>query len=418
MSILIHMKQILKAKSVSEDVNVRLRQFDNYRFLLVILVVLGHTLMGFTFVNPWWPVLDNTQNSILASIIIIGDAFAMPAFFFISGFFTPGSIARRGIKGFIFKRVRSIMIPWLIGVVFIVPPIIYIYNENHLWSLTTNPMDYFHFWKLYLIDFCQFYTGFYPIPSNATLVLYNQMHLWFLPVLFFISCFAGFIMTFPRLKSKLKTEFGKVRMPIFLMFFWLFGGGSIFLPNLLNADYTWYYFCNIIQIQPSRIGLYFGYFFFGMYACYWGLGVHLSAKDGRWMDILLVTVLIFSSFALYSAATVQTGIMSSNFVQKIIYSSSRSLVCLSLFLIFLRFFILTSKGNRNRFLEKLRKYSFSIYILHLPIVVGLQYFFVDIHGIHYGIKIASIFFGTLLLSIVLSHAYFIIRQKLLEIVRI
>ena len=81
---------------------------DIVRGLAISLVALGHTNQGELSRN-WWG--TSSFGSHLNALIY---AFHMPAFFFISGTLLPGSIARRGYRGVIAQKARTLLYPFLV----------------------------------------------------------------------------------------------------------------------------------------------------------------------------------------------------------------------------------------------------------------------------------------------------------------
>jgi hypothetical protein len=142
----------------------RLCFLDNLRTFLIFLVVLVHSGVVYEssgLMAPYWIVDDPMTSDLPGLVNLILDLFVMPTVFFISGFFTPPSLERRGSIGFITAKVRRLIVPWILALFTLIP----IYNAIFLYSrgLSQGPWTaYFHF-------------------SNSTI---SMNWLWFLPVLF------------------------------------------------------------------------------------------------------------------------------------------------------------------------------------------------------------------------------------------
>jgi surface polysaccharide O-acyltransferase-like enzyme len=100
----------------------RIYYLDNIKTLLVVGVTFIHSKSWFTrnprsisnYINPVLKVMD--------PIAVVDFEWVMPFFFFISGYFTPGSLKRKGPRRFIKDRFRRLGIP--LGVITILEPIV------------------------------------------------------------------------------------------------------------------------------------------------------------------------------------------------------------------------------------------------------------------------------------------------------
>ena len=144
----------------------RVHWMDNLRTVTIFFVVLYHIGGVYEAAGLWgwfWIVDDPTTMVWVGIMGIVFDIFVMPAIFFVSGFLTPGSLARKPTMEFVLGKFRRLMIPWLIAVLTLIPlyKIIFLYSrglpQEH-WS------TYFHL-------------------TNPN----SQNWLWFLPVLFLFN---------------------------------------------------------------------------------------------------------------------------------------------------------------------------------------------------------------------------------------
>src|ERR1700733_10021980 len=86
---------------------VRSNIVDIVRGLAIILVVFGHTAQGMTH-RGWWvgPGASFSHTFVYS--------FHMPAFFFVSGLFVTGSIAKRGGRRFTIDKLKTILYPYVL----------------------------------------------------------------------------------------------------------------------------------------------------------------------------------------------------------------------------------------------------------------------------------------------------------------
>ena len=148
--------------------DTRLVFLDNLRTFLIFLVVLVHAGVVYEssgYMVPYWLVDDPTTSDLPGLVNLILEIFIMPTFFFISGFFTPSALGRKGAWQFLKSKFRRLVLPWLIAVFTLIP----FYNAIFLSSrglAHESWQTYFHF-------------------SNSHI---SMSWLWFLPALFLFDC--------------------------------------------------------------------------------------------------------------------------------------------------------------------------------------------------------------------------------------
>jgi glucan biosynthesis protein C len=110
------------------DQEPRKRQYylDHLRASLVILVVLHHLALVYGAVSPFYyqePPFDQpTAFMALSSFVLLNQSWFMGALFLLAGYFTPGSIDRRGPGSFLMARSIRLGIPILVFI-FVLGPI-------------------------------------------------------------------------------------------------------------------------------------------------------------------------------------------------------------------------------------------------------------------------------------------------------
>ncbi|MGC4045007.1 MAG: acyltransferase [Armatimonas sp.] len=90
---------------------VRLSYLDNLKVWLTFLVVAHHVAQAYGPTGGAWPVSEPMRSPYLAPFITINAMFFMGLFFFISGYFTPGSYQRKGFRPFVTDRLLRLGIP-------------------------------------------------------------------------------------------------------------------------------------------------------------------------------------------------------------------------------------------------------------------------------------------------------------------
>lgn len=146
---------------------------DNLRAVAVALLVVFHTGLVFTpFFNF---VLVNAEGSMVIAIFAVAflHLWHMPLFFFLAGMTAFFSLQRRTTGQFMLERVTRILLPFVFGFIFIIPPQVY-------WDrMSRGRFDgsYLDFLPLYFTEgFTRGYVSWH--------------HLWFILYLFLISLMA------------------------------------------------------------------------------------------------------------------------------------------------------------------------------------------------------------------------------------
>jgi len=99
----------------------RYHEFDALRGFAMLLGILLHGLLSFTFL-PIWPAQDIQQNTTAYGFLQHAiHGFRMPVFYLISGFFTAMMWRKRGAKGLVTHRARRILLPLVIGTLILWP---------------------------------------------------------------------------------------------------------------------------------------------------------------------------------------------------------------------------------------------------------------------------------------------------------
>jgi hypothetical protein len=105
----------------------RVVAIDNLKAVLVAWVIAGHAMLGYTAIGGWpydevsETTLPTQLELVLAALLGPTALFVMGTFFFLSGLFASGTIARHGPAGFVRQRLLRLGLPWLIFTLLIWP---------------------------------------------------------------------------------------------------------------------------------------------------------------------------------------------------------------------------------------------------------------------------------------------------------
>ncbi len=103
----------------------RRHDLDALRAFAMLLGIVLHGILS--FIEGFWPVQDvslkdvNPDENLFTLILLVIHGFRMPLFFLLSGFFTTLLWQRRGQAALLSHRARRVALPFLLGLVTIVP---------------------------------------------------------------------------------------------------------------------------------------------------------------------------------------------------------------------------------------------------------------------------------------------------------
>lgn len=226
---------------------------DNIRIALTALVIMHHSAIAYGASGGWCYISADTITGwtqlMFSAFLSVNQAFFMSLFFFISAYFTPESLDKKGLKKYLSDRLLRLGLPLLLYSIFI-NPILNYFILIHLNQEPTNLIDYI-------------------INSNVTNP--NTSHLWFiLALLIFECCYALFRFLFKSIKVSISDQ---LPSPIHVFLFILITG---LLAFLLRTVYS---------IGGRNImGLQLGYFV--LYIAMYVVGIIAGRK--KWLDKLRI----------------------------------------------------------------------------------------------------------------------------------
>ncbi len=173
--------------------SIRYEELDVIRVLASWLRCVLHTLVPFmVYKSGMWPINYNNGTNLLPDLIVVTiHSFIMEAFFIIAGIICVIELSRKGQKDYIKNRLRKIVLPFMIGILVVVPFIIF------LFGIGSDLMADSFYWQ-YRNWFLEAWANW-----NSRLVLLG--HLWFLYyLLFYYIIVLGTYYNVPVLIKKLK----------------------------------------------------------------------------------------------------------------------------------------------------------------------------------------------------------------------
>lgn len=104
------------APTVASPPSQRLQYLDTLKACLTVLVVVHHTAGAFAGAGSLGLSVGNYRNALqplLVAFQILQQSYFMSLFFFISAYFSPATVARKGVLGFLKDRLTRLGLPFL-----------------------------------------------------------------------------------------------------------------------------------------------------------------------------------------------------------------------------------------------------------------------------------------------------------------
>ncbi|MFD8869427.1 acyltransferase [Streptomyces sp. NPDC059590] len=342
----------------------RLAWLDNLRIAVTVLVVVHHAAQAYG-PDDWWYVEGRPRSGALAALSALDGTFAMSLFFFVSAYFVPTSYERHGARAFLTSRLRRLGIPLVVGALTIVPGLMYTY--------------YVHYRGYAPISFPRYFTDVYlglgEKPAGWSGPSWPDLqfaHLWFIQNLLAYSALYLLCRQAARLlRRRRREDQNPARVP---------GHGALALltVGLAAATYavrlrypldSWVPFLDFLQVEPARLPLQASFFVLGAVAHRYGWPARFPARTGLiWLAggvggaALLFAVGPDADWFAPGGAGWRSALWS-------LYESG---LCVALCVGLLTLFRERCAGS-GRLRRELAAGSYAVYIIHLPVVVAVQF---------------------------------------------
>jgi len=337
----------------------RLFYIDHLRSALIVLVVLHHvalvygaSLEGYYYVEP--PFTSPLTFKALLLFAVVNQAWFMGAFFLLAGYFTPGSFDRKGLGAFLKDRLLRLGIP-LVVFYFVLSPIAFIGYWLMPPSLTgiTEPLT----WEIF---------------RSAYPDLIGLGPLWFVAMLLIFSFgYAIWRLLAGNRAARQSAMPGYLAVGIFILVLAL---ASYLMRMVIPLGESWYQFPTLAYLPQ-----YLSFFVLGAVASRKGWLKTLSGTMG-FVGFLLAAVTAVFLFPLaisgqwFSLELTEAldNAMGNGHWQSAVYAlwDSAFAVGLTLGLITLFRRFVNGRGGFGRFLSQ---QSYTVYIIHIPLVVFIAY---------------------------------------------
>lgn len=337
---------------------MRKHYIDNLRNFAILLLFPVHTFMIWNdFGNRFY--IWEEGNRLISTLIVLINPWFMPLLFVIAGISARYALEKRSLKQFMGERVNKLLIPFLCGMVLLVP-FQTLYNRKFFEGYQGGILENIRYFFTHYTDLSGYDGGFTP------------GHLWFILFLFLIS-----LVTLPLFR---KVPCERLRDKVSRANIWVLA--ALFLPVWLM-----YYLGN------------FGGFSLGKCLCLYVLGYYVLSDEGvmetleRHMTAL--GIVFVTAVAALGAAYYRCAYYGDPAVHFVCWMG------ILFFLPFGRRFLNRETGFTRYF----NRASFPIYILHQSILVVWAYYVFAFCGTIW-LRILLICFGSFALTVL---AYQIIK---------
>jgi surface polysaccharide O-acyltransferase-like enzyme len=334
----------------------RLDYLDNLKVFLVLLVIVHHAGQAYGATGgAWFYAYPGERVKALSNFFGFNASFFMGLFFFISGYFFPPSFDRHGARRFLGDKLRRFGLPLAFVSLLITPVLAY---AKHLRGAGAVGFPDF-----YLRHWLTFAPG-----KELTDQAFNFGHLWFVEhLLVYAVLYAAIRTALPgRPPSPSASPAREVRLPAILLFAAALGSVTFLVRTVLGFPVDrWIFLFGFVQMEPAHLPQYLSLFTLGVLAYRHGFLASLTARGN---------ILWFIPGGGIFALTVVQRYLAGDRSAFLLWEYREALlctgVCIGLLALFRTCFNRT--GPAARFLAE---NAYGAYIIHVAVVVALQYLF-------------------------------------------
>lgn len=348
----------------------RLHYLDSIRIALSVLVILHHAAQPYGPAD-WWYVESLSKAQWIEDFAVLNAPFKMSLFFLIAACVLPPAVDRRRHRPFLRTRLRKLGGPLVIGFFLVIPVLMYAYYLEFRPHGHIGFGDYY--WNVYLGN------GEEPRDWSGPIWPDRQFgHLWFIQHLLVYSL----AYLFWRVAAEMvRSRRNRPRTPPPRAVPEQVGGLGVFAfavtvavgTALLRIRYPvdqWLPVAEIIQTEPADLAQHIPFVIAGVLAYRRGWLTTLRARVAySWLAAAVALTVLYLVFRdeltdYFAWGGAETG--------QFAWAGYETVLCVGYALGLLVFFRDRIRGTSD-LQRSTAQATFAIYLVHLPIVVGLQY---------------------------------------------
>jgi len=324
----------------------RIYFLDHLRTFMIFLVVMLHAGVVYESSGAagfFWIVYDFSTNPVVDVLNTILDIFIMAIIFFVSGYLTPLSLKCKSVWAFTRTKLKRLMLPWALGVLFLMPLYKMIF-------LASRGMPQQH-WTTYVY----FNNG-----------IFSQSWLWFLPVLFLFN-----LLYLGLSRLKLKGPRFSLRAMVVLVF--VVGLAYSVTMDFLNLE-GWTKNA-LFNFQNERLLIYFMVFLLG--AFFQKRRVFISPLKNR-MVFFLTVCTVWVPVALYRYLHMNPGTsVLPGAVEVLAHWLSFHLSLAGVMFVLINTFRMWINGQ-GKVTCVLNANAYGVYVIHTVVMGGVAWLLLDV----------------------------------------
>jgi glucan biosynthesis protein C len=334
----------------------RLYYLDNLKVFLIILVIIHHVGQAYGSTGgSWFYSYPGERVKALGHFFLFNASFFMGLFFFISGYFFPGSFDRHGPRKFIVDKLIRFGIPLIFAFVLMIPILEYVKYLKYVNNI--------NFMGFYIRE----WFGYAPDKTVHSHIA-NFAHFWFIEHLLVYSFLYATIGTVVKrfISSKPAFTVRQARLYTIIPYIIILG----IITNLMRTVWAfpmdrWIGFLGFIQMEPAHIPQYLSLFILGILAYRWSFLDSITTPRNMFWLLPGMGIFVITIAQLFGAGS-QHAFFMWEYREAILYVG----VCIGLLAFFKTYF-----NQTGRMMQVLSENTYGTYILHVPVVVALQYAF-------------------------------------------
>ncbi|MBL4661403.1 MAG: acyltransferase family protein [Alcanivoracaceae bacterium] len=351
-------------ESLDTATSTRFHYLDNVRALAMFAGIVFHAALAYSpLMHNLWFTTSSQTSAVLDMFSWFIHLFRMPVFFLISGFFTLMLIQKRGISGLLKNRALRILLPFIVFYPFIMWSYVALigWGINNLENL--SPM-------------LQFFKMMKDVPDTPPPEL-STTHLWFLFNLFLFVLTVALMYKLKFFQSKFVSKITSVKFIIIIF-------PLVLVPALVTQSVP----------HPAPEKFYPQLWSFGFYGLFFILGSMVFLKQNilnelnRYKKGLLAASIIIYAFFYYSLPdtisieTIMVMMAGNNynlsyFIKQIPLAMAEAYIAVYMTL----YCLLIGKqflNKHNKAFKLISDSSYWVYIIHMPVLLMVQFLMTDI----------------------------------------